>query len=253
MGALARFHIPPSHWQPAGGSLVLDGDEARHCTSVMRHTVDDEITVFDGAGLSARCRIVTATGKTAELEILETAFTPAPAVSLSLVQSVPKGSNMEWIVEKAVELGVNAVHPVLTARTVVKLDRKEAAKKQEKWQRLALEACKQCGQNWLPVIHPPAPYAEVMATLPPHDLRIIAAIQDDSRPLKAILKDRAEQGKVVSSTLLCIGPEGDFTPAEYQIARDHGCVPMSLGPIILRVETATMYGLSVLGHELRGS
>lgn len=251
MGALARFHIPQTHWQPAGGSLVLEGDEARHCTSVMRHTVGDEITVFDGAGVSARCRIVTATGKSVELEVLETASTPPPPVSIALVQAVPKGSNMEWIIEKAVELGVNAVHPVLTARTVVKLDKKEAAKKQEKWQRLALEACKQCGQNWLPVIHPPAPYAEVMAALPPHDLRIIAAIQDDSRHLKEILKDRAGQGNVVSSTLLCIGPEGDFTPAEYQIARDHGCVPMSLGPIILRVETATMYGLSVLGHELR--
>ncbi|HSJ04452.1 MAG TPA: RsmE family RNA methyltransferase, partial [Verrucomicrobium sp.] len=248
MGALARFYLAPSAWNP--DLLVLEGDEAHHCTSVMRRQVGDEITIFNGAGRWARCRMTSVAGRKVGLEMLEEGRTPAPAVSLSLLQAIPKGGNMEWIVEKSVELGVNAIHPVLTARTVVKLDRKEAAKKQEKWQRLALEACKQCGQNWLPVIHAPASLTEVLAGLPEHDLRIVAAIQEDARHLKAILEERRGEGNAVDSALLCIGPEGDFTPEEYELARESGCLPMTLGTIILRVETATMYGLSVLGYEL---
>lgn len=251
MGALARFYLPPASWQLT--SPALEGDEARHCISVMRHREGDEIILFNGEGAWARCHIAGPGPAHVPLQVLEHGLTPPPAARLSLVQAVPKGGNMEWIIEKAVELGVTTIHPVLTDRTVVRLDPREASRKQEKWRRIIMEACKQCGQNWLPEIHAPAPYREVMVSLPPHDLRLIAAIQEDSRPLKSILQARAQQqAGEIHSALLCIGPEGDFTPDEYQLARDHACLPMTLGPIILRVETATMYGLSVLRHELAG-
>jgi 16S rRNA (uracil1498-N3)-methyltransferase len=153
---------------------------------------------------------------------------------------------MELIIEKAVELGVNIIYPVLTERTVVKLDAKDALKKQEKWQRVALEACKQCGQNWLPEVHLPKSFLEVLRELPPHEVKIIAAIQPDSLSLKGILQGSPK------SAALCIGPEGDFTPAEYAAARASGFAPMTLGPLVLRVETAALYAVSVLSHELRG-
>lgn len=245
-----RFHVPPQAW--AEGALALSEDESRHCVSVMRRGPGDVIHVFDGAGGWAEARITDAAAKRVELEAGPGQQTPPPAVSISLLQAVPKGANMELIIEKAVELGVNAVHPVLTERTVVKLDAREAERKQAKWQRTALEACKQCGQNWLPEIHAPVTFATFWAQPPAHDLRIIAAIQDDARPLKAILDaDRARRSGVPGRVLMVIGPEGDFTPAEYALAREHGCLPMSLGPIILRVETAAMFSLSVLNHELR--
>jgi 16S rRNA (uracil1498-N3)-methyltransferase len=159
---------------------------------------------------------------------------------------------MDLIIEKAVELGVNEIFPVFTERTVVKLDAKDAARKRDKWQRLALEACKQCGQNWLPIIQAPRAFDVAWHQLPAHDLRLIAAIQDDAKPLKAILSgDLKSQITDIRSILIAIGPEGDFTAAEYALARQHGCLPMSLGPIVLRVETAAMFCLSVLAHELR--
>ena len=131
-------------------------------------------------GTEATAEITAISAKRVDLKILERRQTPAPAVSISLIQAIPKGANMDWIIEKAVELGVNAIFPVVTERTVVRLDAKEAAKKQEKWQRVALEACKQCGQNWLPQVHAPAPFSSVLDTLPAHDLKIIAALQPDS-------------------------------------------------------------------------
>ncbi|CAN5711959.1 16S rRNA (uracil(1498)-N(3))-methyltransferase [soil metagenome] len=248
--SLARFYIAPASWHAE--TLVLEGDEANHCSSVMRHHAGDEIVVFNGAGDWARTRITSASPKRVELETLSADRTPKSATTLTLLQAIPKGSSMELIIEKSVELGVNVIMPVMTERTVVKLDSKDAAKKQVKWQRLAVEACKQCGQNWLPEVQTPQSFYKALEKLPTQELRIIAAIQDDAMPLKGILADQfqIDQHKP-ASVMLCIGPEGDFTPAEYAAAREKGCLPMTLGSIIMRVETAAMYGLSVLSHELR--
>ncbi len=238
--SLARFYLP--QWD----EKALAGDEAKHCAQVMRHQVGDKIRVFDGKGEEAEAEIVSISSKRVEFHVLSQHHTPLPSVPISLLQAVPKGANMELIIEKAVELGVNAIHPVLTERTVVKLDAKDALKKQEKWQRVALEACKQCGQNWLPEVHVPKPFLEVLRELPQQEVKIIAAIQPDSKSVKAILSGSPK------SAALCIGPEGDFTPAEYTAARASGFAPMTLGPLVLRVETAALFAVSVLSHELRG-
>jgi len=246
--SLSRFYLPVQEWP----SACVTGDEAKHCVQVLRRGVGDKIAIFDGAGGSATVEIVSASSKRVEFKVLETANTPPPAVTIELVQSVPKGANMELIIEKAVELGVNAIHPVLTERTVVKLDAKEAAKKQEKWQRIALEACKQCGQNWLPTVHAPLSLKECLQRLPAFDLKLVAALQDDARPLKAILHElQASSLTPLQSASIAIGPEGDFSVLEYETLRNAGFLPMSLGSIILRVETATMFSLSILSHELR--
>lgn len=242
----SRFHVAPSE------GATFGGDEARHCSQVLRKSVGDHIIVFDGAGTEATAEITAVSPKRVDLKMLERRRTPAPAVSLSLIQAIPKGANMEWIIEKAVELGVNAIFPVLTERTVVRLDAREAAKKQEKWQRVALEACKQCGQNWLPQVHAPAPFLSVLETLPAHDLKIIAALQPDSKPLKSVFIEPRSKNQEPRNACLAIGPEGDFTPAEYAAARASGFAPVTLGPLVLRVETAALFAMSVLQHELRG-
>ncbi|MEZ0273559.1 MAG: 16S rRNA (uracil(1498)-N(3))-methyltransferase [Roseimicrobium sp.] len=247
--SLTRFYVPPAHWNLS--SLGFAGDEAKHCTQVMRRTVGDEIMAFNGAGAWARAEIVNTGKGSVDLRVLEAGETPPPAVTITLFQSIPKGSNMDLIIEKSVELGVNAIVPVFSDRTVVRLDAKDAAKKQEKWQRLAVEACKQCGQNWLPTVSVPVSFDTAWRQLPPHDLRLIAAIQEDSRSFKDTLVSARSQKGNIQSVLMAIGPEGDFTPEEYAAARGaHGCLPVSLGSIILRVETASMYCLSVLRHEL---
>ncbi|MFZ4764820.1 MAG: RsmE family RNA methyltransferase [Roseimicrobium sp.] len=247
--SLPRFYIPPNHWQHE--ALALIDEEAHHCAGVMRRSVGDEVVAFNGAGTAAHCRISAVTKSRVELACLATAQTPPPMVTISLLQAIPKAGNMELIIEKATELGAHEVIPVFTERTVVKMDGKDATKKREKWQRLALAACKQCGQNWLPFVSLPQPFDAVWSNLPMHDFRLIAAIQEDAQPLKALLREASAEPP--TSCLIAIGPEGDFTAAEYALARTQCCRPMSLGPIILRVETAALFCLSVLAHELRSA
>jgi 16S rRNA (uracil1498-N3)-methyltransferase len=168
---------------------------------------------------------------------------------------------MELIVQKAVEIGAVEIAPIISDRTIVQVDSESAAQKQARWQQIAVEAAKQCGQNWLPQVRAPGKLAEFfdaavqnsshrdMAT--GFDLRLIGSLQPDAQHLKKILADySSEHRERPRSVLMLIGPEGDFTPAELALARRHGCRPITLGPIILRVETAAIYCLSVLSYEL---
>ena len=244
--SVPRFYLPPDRWiEP---TLRLEGDEARHCAQVLRKAPGDEVIVFNGQGVWVRAMIGAITSREVTLQEITRGVTPPPDTAITLFQSVPKGANMELIIEKAVELGVNRIVPVLSERTVVQLSGKDAAKKQEKWQRIALEACKQCGQNWLPEVVTPASWAKAWELLPEHDLRLVAALEPDAQSFKAALA--GHQG-LKQSILMVIGPEGDLTEQEYREARARRCVPVTLGPIILRVETAAMYCLSVLRHELQ--
>ena len=161
---------------------------------------------------------------------------------------------MELIVHKAAEIGAADIAPIISDRTVVQVDPESAVQKQAKWQQIAIEAAKQCGQNWLPRVHAPRKLAEFFDAAVPNagfDLRLIGSLQPDAQHLKKILADySSEHAHRPQSVLMLIGPEGDFTPAELALARRHGCRPITLGPIILRVETAAIYCLSVLSYEL---
>ncbi len=140
---------------------------------------------------------------------------------------------MDLIVQKAVEIGAAEIVLIISDRTIVRLDEADAAQKQTKWQAIAIEAAKQCGQNWLPEVQTPRTLAQFFAKPPHFDLQLIGSLQSDARHLKKILADHPDRPKNV---LMLIGPEGDFTPAELNLARAKGCQPITLGPIILRVE-----------------
>lgn len=173
---------------------------------------------------------------------------------------------MDLIVQKAVEIGASEIAPIISERTIVHLSLEEAEEKRAKWQQIAIEAAKQCGQNWLPRVHRPCKlkdfFADAAATV--YDrraegnfgahrtpLHLIGSLQSDAQHLKQILRNyQEEHANLPDAVLLCIGPEGDFTPAELSLARGQGCQPLTLGPIILRVETAAIYALSILSYEL---
>jgi 16S rRNA (uracil1498-N3)-methyltransferase len=244
-----RFYIAPEHWQ--SDSPVLTGSEAHHCRNVLRLEPGDKIVLFDGRGRELTAEITSSDSSTISLRKLHEAKTPRLRCQITLGQAIPKGKNMDLIVQKAVEIGAAEIAPILSDRTVVRLDEESAASKQTKWQTVAIEAAKQCGQNWLPRVHVPQTMAQFFEHPIRFNLQLIGSLQSDAVHLKKILAEySAEHGDRPTSVLMLVGPEGDFTPAELSLARSHGCRPITLGPIVLRVETASIYCLSILSYEL---
>jgi 16S rRNA (uracil1498-N3)-methyltransferase len=244
-----RFYIAPEEWNPA--AIVLHDTEAHHARDVLRLKPGDRAVVFNGRGREITGEIVELTKREVRLRKLQQNETAPLRVRITLGQAIPKGKNMELIVQKAVEIGAAEVAPLISQRTIIDLDQKEGEQKRQKWQQIAIEAAKQCGQNWLPQIQTPRKLKDFFAQQSANDIRLIGSLQPDALHLKNILSEyRERHGDRPQSVLMMIGPEGDFTPAELALAKTNGCVPITLGPIILRVETAAIYCLSVLSYEL---
>jgi 16S rRNA (uracil1498-N3)-methyltransferase len=238
---MARFHLPPDAWHHS----TLTGDEARHLSQVLRMKVGESIMVFDGFGRRASARILEVSRDRVLLQLGEMLPVCATLPSITLAQAIPKGKNMDLIVQKSVELGISAIQPLVTRNTIVQ----PGDGKSEKWRRNALEACKQCGQDTLPLIADPLPFERWLSTqagLP--GLKLIASLAPGALALRETLR----QHPGTSATTLLIGPEGDFTPQETAAALAAGFLPISLGSIVLRVETATLFCLSVLRYEFSG-
>jgi 16S rRNA (uracil1498-N3)-methyltransferase len=259
-----RFHIPPEHWK--ADALRLMDDETRHCAQVLRHEVGDEILVFNGAGDEAECRILEIKKREIKLERLTQRHVPAPSFRITLAAALIKNEAWEWLVEKATELGVSDIQPMIVEHCVVRLSVEDARKKSEKWSRILLETCKQCQRAWMPVLHDPKPLRDILqsdtgfpacaesdgAANNTSNLTLIAALTEKTTTIReAVHKHRERTGAIPQSSLLLIGPEGDFTAAELQSALDHGAIPVTLGPNVLRAETAATAAAVVLSEELR--
>jgi 16S rRNA (uracil1498-N3)-methyltransferase len=247
-----RFYIPPAHWsfdQPK-----LDEGETHHCRDVLRLSRGARVIVFDGKGTEAVAEIQDFSASETRLSVIHATRTEPLRCAVTLAQAIPKGKNMEVIIQKATELGVSRIVPLLSERTVVQLSEGEDGKRLEKWRQVVVEAAKQCGQNWLPTVDPPVSLKRFFSEFDRYESALIASLQSDALSFKQVLHDFREQhGRRPTSTLMLIGPEGDFTPAESALAKTAGCLPVSLGPIVLRTETAAIYSLSVLAYELQGS
>ena len=232
---MPRAYLPPSSWTE---TPFLEGDEAKHLSQVLRIQPGAVVTVFDGLGNHAQARVLSVSKQRVDLmlELAESAPTSLP--DITLVQAIPKGKNMDWIVQKAVELGVSRIQPLVTSHTIVS----PGGDKAEKWRRTALEACKQCGQFTIPIIEDPLPFAEWLANRPSADLDVIASLADNPRNFRETLQLLPD----LESITLAIGPEGDFSPEEMTAALAAGFVPVTLGDLVLRVETATMFCLSAI-------
>jgi 16S rRNA (uracil1498-N3)-methyltransferase len=236
---MPRFLLPPDAWTD---HPELTGDEARHLAQVLRIRRGDRITVFDGYGHSAMAEVIAVERDHVPLRLLESKNAPPIRPHITLAQAIAKGKHMEWIVQKAVELGVASIQPLVTDRTIVH----PGDGKTDKWQRIALEACKQCGQDHLPAIAEPTGFHEWITTISTdRPARIIASLAPGARPLREILRDHRETAEIT----LLVGPEGDFAPNETQAALDAGFLPATLGSIVLRVETAALFCLSAVRYE----
>jgi 16S rRNA (uracil1498-N3)-methyltransferase len=233
--------------------LVLDDSEGHHCVDVLRLGAGSRVVVFNGRGSQITAEITAIEKGKVFLKELIAAKAEPLRCAITLAQAIPKGKNMDLILQKATELGVTKIVPLISDRTVVHLEDEESNKKQEKWKQVTIEAAKQSGQDWLPEISGPITPKQFFADFDRSELSLIASLQNDARSFKKVLANFQEQhGRRAKSVLILVGPEGDFTPAETSWAKSAGCIPVSLGPIVLRTETAAIYSLSVLAYELQG-
>ena len=241
---MKRYYAP----NPENG--LLDAEQSHHCAQVMRQAVGDLFTVFDGRGHEAKARITAIGKEQVTFQIVAKAATPHLAHPVWLGQALTKPKSLDLIIQKATELGVSEFAPLQSDHCVSQLDEEKAEARVEKWQKLTVEVAKQCGQNWLPVVHPPRAPKDFVTTIPRGAVKLIASLQDEARPLKTVLREHLPGLKPGTPIVVLIGPEGDFTPAEIGQARAAGFIPVSLGAIILRAETAAFFALSAIAYEL---
>jgi len=247
MNSLSRYFIVPEEWQ--SDRVFLRGDEAHHCVRVLRAKLGDSVEVFDGCGGCAKGEISNLSKQEVEVTLIGEKQIEPPLQGIELIQTIPKGGNMEWIIQKAVELGVQTLVPVITEHSVVKHE--QSSKKLEKWQRVALEACKQCGQNYLPTIQPVQKLSNWMKDSRDFTgVEVVAALDERSEPLRDVLTTRVNE---LDSIRVLIGPEGDFSIDEYNYFYSEKMEFASLGELVLRVETATLYCISAIRYQFGSS
>jgi 16S rRNA (uracil1498-N3)-methyltransferase len=240
--SLSRFHLPTEAWQPE--CLTLFGDEAAHCSRVLRRDVGEQIEIFDGLGRVAKTTITAITKSSVTTRIDSQHQHEARTHQIHLLPAMIKAEAFEWLLEKAAELGAATVRPLITTRTIVHLSGDNLDKKILKWRRHMVESAKQCHTPWIPLLAKPRSIAETLASLPVDSTRIIPALSEHSRRLHELPLAQTK------SVFILIGPEGDFTPEEEALAQQHGFQPVTLGPLILRAETAAIASLAMVSHEL---
>ena len=237
---MPRLHCPVPLSE--GLLLSLPAGPARH-VQVLRLQPGGEVTLFNGEG-GEWAATVTHMGRS-EVRVqvgAHHAVEREAARALHLALGMPANERMDWLVEKATELGAGSLQPLVSERTVLRLSGERADKKQAHWQAIAVAACEQSGRNRVPAVGRPQDLAAWIAALPGEPLRLALSLQPQARPLA-----EAVAGHPARSVLLLSGPEGGLSPAELDLAQAHGFISVTLGPRVLRAETAPLAALAVLG------
>lgn len=227
------------------GVFEIFGEDAKHISFSLRMRTGERVTVCDGEGTDHECEIVFMDGQCVRLSVLSSHPTETePPIAIRLYQSVPKGDKFEYIVQKAVELGVSEIVPVFSSRCIVKPDPKSEEKKIARLSKIALEAAKQCGRGKIPKILPFTTYAEAVRAC--EENAFICYENEKSFSLKQYLKEFSEKNAETLSFF--VGPEGGYAEAEIALAAEKGIPAVELGPRILRCETASGFVLSSLTY-----
>lgn len=240
---MSRFFIPKEAVR--GNSVLITGKEAHHILDVMRLKAQDKIVAFDGTGREYIGFIKDVKRKSLSVEVVKTS-TPSHAVlpEVALFQAIPKKDKMDYIVEKATELGVYSIRPIVTKRTIVRWDDRKKAISVARWQRIAKEAAKQCGRPDVPQVSAVRNFSDCLKDSSDYDLALLAALADRTIRLKDALS-AFSGGKIC----VAIGPEGDFTPDEIERAEEVNFKLVNLGPRVLKADTAGLVVLAVLNYE----
>ena len=225
--------------------MAITGQDAHHISHVLRMKVGEEIQIVSLDQVTAVMRITGfGEGKVA-LELVEQLERDhEPTVDVTLIQGLPKQDKLEWVIQKAIELGVTTIRPALMEHSVVRLDAVKAQKKQERWQKIAEAAAKQSKRDLIPQVALPEKLETILRNCTA-ELKIIAYEVEEGHGIRALL----QQHKDVHSIAFLIGPEGGISKAEYTLARELGWHSVSLGPRIMRTETAALAALTAIMYE----
>ena len=243
------FFVVPE--QMTENRVAITGPDVHHITRVLRLGPGDFVSVSDGEGRLSRVRIDRIADETVEGTVVEAAGAPPETTpSITLAQGLPKGRMFELILQKAVELGAARIVPISTKRAVVRLSGLRATKRLERWRRVAVEAAKQCRRPSVPEVAPLASLEDFLVDLgPPASTQMRLLLWEEaSEPLRELLPRGIRPKKVVC----LVGPEGGFEASEVAKATEAGFVAASLGPRILRTETAPLALLAILQHAFGG-
>lgn len=234
---LTRIHVPLPLVMDA--EVALPTSAANHVTRVLRLREGAALQVFDGAGTEHRAELCRLDGSKAWVRIGERVTSDAESpLHITLTQGISRGERMDWTLQKATELGVARIAPVLTARSVVRLDDKQSEKKIEHWQAVVASACEQSGRSVVPPVLAPSSLRNYLGAHSKDGMRFVL-----SPTAPASL---AGLSSLSSKVELLIGPEGGLDDEEVMLAEQHGFTPVRLGPRVLRTETAAVVALTVL-------
>ena len=245
---IPRLYLPRP--LETGAVCAAAADQARYLKTVLRMREGDPLLIFNGTGWEYKAVIRRRTADGIELEITGRRALPAAEIHVTLCQAVPKVEKMDGIIRHATELGAERIVPFLAERSVPRWRPEQLPRKRERWQKIAVEASRQCGRPDIPEIGEIVTFERMLRDVPESGLRLIPWEEETKTGIREILRDPARSG--LKEFVLVIGPEGGFSAGEIELARQAGFLSVSLGKRVLRVETASLAVLAILHYERGG-
>ena len=242
--AVVRLFVPLP--EPAPTEVTLSGERRHYLLHVLRLAEDSVLEVFDGAGRAFEARVASLDAEEVRLVLGEARHTP-PSRPLHILQGLPKGDKLEWVLQKGTELGAAGFYPVATRRSLVKLERLEDGRAQSKtarWQKIAEEAARQCGRSDVPQVHPPQPLLEAARALPAGTQLLVLDEEERALTLGEAFRQLPREAPVA----LVVGPEGGLAREEVQALNALGARSVTLGRSVLRTESAALAALAVMAY-----
>jgi len=245
---IPRLYLPRP--LETGAVCAAAADQARYLKTVLRMREGDPLLIFNGTGWEYKAVIRRRTVEGMELEITGRRALPAAEIHVTLCQAVPKVEKMDGIIRHATELGAERIVPFLAERSVPRWRPEQFPRKRERWQKIAVEASRQCGRPDIPEIGEIVTFERMLRDVPESGLLLIPWEEETKTGIREILRDPARSG--IKEFVLVIGPEGGFSAGEIELARQAGFLSVSLGKRVLRVETASLAVLAVFQYEKGG-
>jgi 16S rRNA (uracil1498-N3)-methyltransferase len=246
---MPRLFVEPTRLTEA--VVTVSGEDHRYLTRVLRVGAGDIVTLFDGEGQEADAVVTRMGPRALELKVeLRRNMPGTRRPELTLIQGLTKGDKLDFIIQKATELGVNRILPVTTLRAVPRLETSKALAKRDRWLKIAREAARQCGRSDVPEVQAVVPLGAALAATGAEGLKLFLWEGAKQTGLSGVLGPVVAGGARPTRITLAVGPEGGFADEEVEVARQHGFALTGLGPRVLRTETAPLVALSILGYVL---